>query len=852
MSDSLVSEREDTRTLKTILSNKDQVRTINEQNVLHISGHEVVSRSDTISESEDRTLQKSIHDARRQWRELEEELNAVRHHNTELLKTLDHQQSASDVLNSTNCSLRADLEMLQSQQTFLKHNENELATSAQENKLLQVKIESVEMEKEQLRRIFSDKFLAFQVELETLQDQLCARKEKQYQYLERTRQLEDQLREKELNVARMSQTLEDIQIKSTEMEAQWRGELQAKRNLLQVNDQVSSECSKLVRDKQELQLRMDRNEQEKSRLEADFRQGSEQLREMADKVFQLLERLKSSEVTKNRATDAYKHQQVQFTASEKRILGLQKEIVKMDQTRSKIESEKQVVSEQHAEMKRLLTQMSVRCTEQEKAKLRVLEERNNYEEKTSFLTGRVAHLLRKLQSEEEARQLLKEDVKKLTLQLASYQQRHCEVTQNLHTMSRNAQLMTQALRQCEDERNDFKARLDAAVKNVEEEGPRSARRLDGGQSDSIQSRFILEAVPSLGPNGITLKTRRSESVASSNAADEFLNRNGIQSFFSSAIKHSKPIQMLTEKIGQLLTRLMISEEKILESKKLLGAKSEELKDAIYKATTWKSKFDMEVDVKRRLLLRYVHQFRCQHEASGPGGGILRLTKSGIGDEEVHAIASLLHSQNGIKELHLDSNCITNEGARAIAAILSYSHCQLRHIDLRRNQIEKKGLQLIADALERHSAHLCVHSGRLDAFVDKEATQLRCVVDISDNTSPIPLHDDCKMSPIPDRECNVKARVESAQHGRSRSRVSRGVDASDCLNALDTHVELSPSRANAGCKSVLVEKGSTKEMRCKWNGAERKLPPLLLAESTTLPLAIEDGREDVEQEPAKSQ
>nr|CCA16580.1 conserved hypothetical protein [Albugo laibachii Nc14] len=861
MSESLVFEQQDTCSLNAISVNDEQVRAPYEQTLhcltlLHTCDEVVASQKVqfresehrfTVSETENRSLMERMHHTKEietQWRENEQELIAVRHHNTELLRTLNQQQCASDALETQNRSLRAELEALLSQETLFKQTQMEQQVSSKMNQSLQAKIESVEMEKEQLRRNFSDRMLTVQVEMETLQDHLCVRKEKQYQFLARTRQLEEQLREKESNVVRMSQTLEENETKLSEMEAQWRAEFHAKRNQLQVNEQLSAECSKMIQDTQEMQLRMDKNEQEKSRLEAEFRQASEQLREMADKVFQLLERLKASESAKNRAMDAQKHQQIQIAASEKRNAGLQKEIVKLDQIRSKLESEKQIVSDQLPEMKKSLTQMSVRFTEQEKVKLRALEESKNFEEKTSFLSGRVAHLLRKMQTEEEARQLLKEDVKKLSSQLASYQQRHSEVSQNQLTMARNAQIMTQALKQCEVERNEFKARLDVALKKVEVEAPRSARRSEYGQS--IQSRFIVEVGPSMGPNGLTLKARRSESVASFHAAEEFLTRYAIHSFITNALKHSKPNQMLTEKIGQLLTRLMISEERNSECSKLLASKSEELNDAIHRVTTWKSKVDMEVDVKRRLLLRYVHQVRCQAEDSRLESGILRLTKGGIGDEEVHAIASLLQSENEIRELHLESNCITNEGARAIAAILNQSHCALRYIDLRRNQIGKNGIQLIADALERdiRSARVCVHSGRLEAFADATCTETHCVIDISDNTSPIPLQDGCKVSPIPDSGWKDKVRVESSQHVWNRSRGNSVEDPFGAMHPCEASMKSSPQRSNAGCKAEIA---AFKEMRCKWNGAERKLPPLLLIDSSTSP-STDSRRDDVSQEP----
>ena len=73
-----------------------------------------------------------------------------------------------------------------------------------------------------------------------------------------------------------------------------------------------------------------------------------------------------------------------------------------------------------------------------------------------------------------------------------------------------------------------------------------------------------------------------------------------------------------------------------------------------------------------------------HEATK---GVLQLPESGIGDEEVHAIAALLRGNGTILELNLRGNVISDEGARALAACLS-GRSALRQVDLRGNSIGK--------------------------------------------------------------------------------------------------------------------------------------------------------------------
>jgi len=54
----------------------------------------------------------------------------------------------------------------------------------------------------------------------------------------------------------------------------------------------------------DLKTKIETSEQERLRMEAEARDSGEQLREMAEKVFQLLERLKLSELGKTKAMEA--------------------------------------------------------------------------------------------------------------------------------------------------------------------------------------------------------------------------------------------------------------------------------------------------------------------------------------------------------------------------------------------------------------------------------------------------------------------------------------------------------------------------------------------------------------------
>ncbi|CAN0467398.1 unnamed protein product, partial [Scytosiphon promiscuus] len=61
------------------------------------------------------------------------------------------------------------------------------------------------------------------------------------------------------------------------------------------------------------------------RMEMESRDSGEQLREMAEKVFQLLERLKLAELAKNKAMEALRHKDQELVAMKQKNSRLIKE-----------------------------------------------------------------------------------------------------------------------------------------------------------------------------------------------------------------------------------------------------------------------------------------------------------------------------------------------------------------------------------------------------------------------------------------------------------------------------------------------------------------------------------------------
>ena len=90
----------------------------------------------------------------------------------------------------------------------------------------------------------------------------------------------------------MEEKLRALHAKTVELETQLQVESRAKRSQQEANKKMANEEGNMRIMIADLQGKVEKTESERMRMEAEARDSSDQLREMAEKVFQLLERLK--------------------------------------------------------------------------------------------------------------------------------------------------------------------------------------------------------------------------------------------------------------------------------------------------------------------------------------------------------------------------------------------------------------------------------------------------------------------------------------------------------------------------------------------------------------------------------
>lgn len=708
----------------------------------------------------------------------EKQLRIMTDQNSELLRLLESEELLTTQLQGEIAEIRSELDEIKQKHGALlltAKTHEELATkAAREGQLRAEEIRLLRAETEQLKQQNAELKMKTQVEVEALQEQLRVRKEKQYQLLEKLQAQEEAKRQAEDQVAGMEDQLRGLQARNTDMETQLQTEARAKQNLEETNKELQLENNNIYLQIKELQGKIEKSEKERLRMEAEARDSGDQLREMAEKVFQLLERLKLAELGKTKAMEALKKKEQDMVALQKKNARLIKEATEESKARVKAELDIKVLQDQVRALKKHNTDLAQKSKEEAKEKVRVMEEVEQLLEKNKTLDSRLSFLLNKVQVDEEARVVQAEDRKKLEAQVIQFTERCEELTHKLQDTGESNRVITQAMRLKQTELNEMTRKYEALSKELDfrsanEDGPDASQGnsvdmstakpgapddIDNVRLNEGRGRFYVEAKTVGGGALLLLRGRRP-------LYSDWLEKKGVNDFLKQSQKTTRFRDLIVERFGATYGLLMVEEEEKVKMVEELKTRDQQIDFLQKKLTYVQDHLAVEEDAKRRMLLRYIHSVKEHAMSMNDGsGGVLQLPESNITDEEIHALAALLRNNTSIDEVNLRANKISDDGARALGAVLS-GKSGLRMIDLRGNKIGKGAVRILAEALERSERvrHVYVHAGgKIEALgasrwakprnanaPEETADNLKstvtvetvCVVDCRDNSAEAP-------------------------------------------------------------------------------------------------------------------
>lgn len=547
--------------------------------------------------------------------ELEKQLKVVTSQHSELLKMVETEEATNAKLavelESSQLQLR-DLKIKQESLTRDLDKKSEIAETASKTSDVQIKeIRLLRDEVESLKVKQNESAMKASVEIESLQEQLRVRKEKQYQLLEKLQSQEEARRKAEDQVSLLEENIKSLHTKSSNAETQLQLEISSKLNQNDEIKRLAQHIETLQINNNNLKDKSNTLEEEHIKMESEARESSEKLREMAEKVFQLLERLKIAELGKTRSMDALRGKEEEVHTLKKKIGNMSKELEKEEKLRSKLQLDKKVTEEQLKDLKRQNTQLGHKCKEEARLKIRMDDERKETEAKMKTLNGRVSFLLNKLQIDEEAICMQKEEIEKLHNQLQS-----CRVTiqnteQELNEAITKRQSLSEELSTTNQDLESTKIKLDALQQLVDEQDQmqvqsRKRERLLKTKDESPllaggRLRFFVESKPTLGLFSLKAKSAKDR---------EWLEANDCNLFMRKASKSQNTQDLLLQKIAETYGIIVTYEEEVEKMKGEVDERNVQVEKVEMKIKYLHNKLSMEEESKRRTLLRYINAVKA--------------------------------------------------------------------------------------------------------------------------------------------------------------------------------------------------------------------------------------------------
>lgn len=664
-----------------------------------------------------------------------DQLNAIAKRNEDLLRQLEAEKICNARASAQVVNLTDEVNNLQSSYGILVESGKSQECFAKKA-LKDDEIRDIEVRKLQNELDLSKKeSQAFKVkaalDLESLEEQLRIRKEKQYHLIEKMQLQEELKREAEDHAATLKQSISEIMSKNNELETQAQLENNKYICLEEANRAMQSEIRVTLDENKALLAKIHELKQEKLRIEAEARDDGEKLREMAEKVFQLLEKLKLSDHEKKNALKSLKNKEQDVLVMQKKLAALQKKVTEEEKSRAQTLLENSELEEQIRSIKKNNTQLSSKCKEEARLRIQEEEEKKGFEEKARILDSRLSFLLNKLQSDEENKLVQKDEVKKMEEQLAETTKQHDLYEKKVQELKESNRIISNQLLEKVEEVKNLNIKLDAMSSVVEEkekdlDDQQQVQEVSKTKHDPTRDfaegrlRFYIHCNTTTG--GFIIKSKCQKDR-------DWIEQHGCNQMLRKALKLPNVKEALMKLFAELCGMWMMQEEQCFKVTEELQEQRKKLGMIENSYDDLQAKFWNAEENKRRMLLRYISSVKRlvssgdsgsqkdQNETGRMGTGKIILPESDLTDEDIHAIVALIRNNVDICELNLRDNHITDEGARVIASMM-VGKSGLQNIDLRGNKISQSGLKAFAEAIGRSkSVHeLCIHAGgKIEVF-----------------------------------------------------------------------------------------------------------------------------------------
>ena len=585
--------------------------------------------------------------------ESDERLKSITNQHAEVLTCLEMEEEQCLRLSTDLNGIQTELRDLKVQHICLVNNANgtqeEAAKTSKKCELQAEEIRILQSEVGVIKLQQSEETMKASVEIESLQEQLRVRKEKQYQLLEKLQNQEAARRKAEDQAATLEEMLQKLHSKSSSSDTQLQLERSSKLSQVDLNKKLTSDNDALLVKNKDITAKMQLMEQDHVRMEVKSRENGDQLREMAEKVFQLLERLKLAELGKTRSLEALRSKEDETYGLKKKISNLVKEHAKGAKQRVQLQNDLEALEDQVRDLKKHSLQLGQRCKEEGRLKVKIDDAKKEGEEKIKTLNSRLSFLLNKLQTDEEAKGRQKDELNSIQTQMETYMSTNRELNQQLNNCTSKAMTFDETLREKEAQLDSTRIKLDALqhLYNEQDEMREEAnqREATAGRNDTLAGgrlRFFIDCKPTLGL--FLLKAKNSKDR-------DWLDKNHCNAFMKKTSKSQKKQDLLLQKIAETFGIILTREEEIEKLTADLEEQAGEAEKLSRKLKLIHERLDIEEESKRRTLLKYINAVKASVSLGEEGCEKNREEVGSIGAGKIH----LAEVSKTIDAAHLFNN-----------------------------------------------------------------------------------------------------------------------------------------------------------------------------------------------------
>ena len=442
----------------------------------------------------------------------DEQLKLLQNQNKKLLQTIENmEKEVQDAKNSVgslksaclqaqdeNISLRAEVRRaeeegrLEAEASFQKQietSQHQIKVMADQNTELLRMLEGEEKKSTNLTSALESlqkKYKAMVADMEDARGRMEKENEEATEAVEKSQQRErelnleletkqEQLRGLRMNISSLEEKLVKVSNANVELNSQL---LDSQRAANAVSDDIQTtadeKISELKKELETTKVKLDIESQERIRFKNEVKDQADQLREMAEKVFQLIERLKTAEAAKRPLETKVERMQKDLREANVRFVRVETERNDADKEARRFGAElkKSRLAEQEAITK--LQDMSKLYKAEKSLRMREQRARREAEETRKALSGRVSYLLNKSALDDESRANARIDVKKLEKQMHTVAKK-CET---LRSQLREAQeankVLTEAMRLKHEEIE--KLHVDSQMRKWDKKAKRRAKQ----------------------------------------------------------------------------------------------------------------------------------------------------------------------------------------------------------------------------------------------------------------------------------------------------------------------------------------------------------------------------------------